>query len=127
MRSRARGFTLLEVMVALVVIAVALAAVMKSASSHARNAAFLETKTYAHWVAMNRLARLRMGGFGSLQDSDGTETMAGHEWYWRIKLTQVGDATARAAGLNLRRVDIEVRSEKDDASATAVLSGFVGS
>ena len=51
--TNAGGFTLVEVLVALSVIAIALAAVLKGASEGASSARYLRDKTLAHWVAMN--------------------------------------------------------------------------
>ena len=57
---RQHGFTLLEVMVALAVIAFALAAAVSAVSGNTRNAAGLQQRTYAHWVAMNKMAELQI-------------------------------------------------------------------
>ncbi|MFO7808537.1 type II secretion system minor pseudopilin GspI, partial [Guyparkeria sp.] len=55
-RRTSRGFTLLEVLVALVVLAVALGALIKAGSEHARNTAYLQERALAGWVAGNLVA-----------------------------------------------------------------------
>ena len=80
------GFTLVEVMVALAVVAVALPALLVTLSQQLDGLRYLEDRTHAQWVAANRLAELRLvvGAKGSLQTDrvSGTEEMAGRSWYW---------------------------------------------
>ena len=80
------GFTLVEVMVALAVVAVALPALLLTLSQQLDGLRYLEDRTHAQWVAANRLAELRLvvGAKGSLQTVrvSGTEEMAGRSWYW---------------------------------------------
>ena len=60
MNSAARGFTLIEVMVALVIVAVALAAGVKAAGALADNASRLRAVGAAQWCAENQLTELRL-------------------------------------------------------------------
>lgn len=60
-RSSNRGFTLLEVLVALTVLGVALAALVKTGSEHARNTSYLQERTLAHWTGQNVLAEYEAG------------------------------------------------------------------
>ena len=80
------GFTLVEVMVALAVVAVALPALLLTLSQQLDGLRYLEDRTQAQWVAANRLAELRLvaGAKGSLQTGrvSGTEELAGRSWYW---------------------------------------------
>lgn len=118
--NRQRGFTLLEVIVALAVIAFALAAAVSAVSGNTRNAAGLEQRTYAHWVAMNKLAELQISEqFPTLKTTKGSVLMARHEWFWRMKVTQTPNKT-------LRKVDVEVRADEDAETPLAVLTGYVG-
>lgn len=57
-----RGFTLLEVLVALAIAAITLTAAMRAGGSLAANAAELRARTYAQWSAENRLAQIRVSG-----------------------------------------------------------------
>ncbi len=58
--ARHRGFTLLEVLVALAVLAIAMAALIKTGGENTRSAAYLRDKTLAQWVAMNVIAEQRL-------------------------------------------------------------------
>src|SRR5690554_8217872 len=58
---RQQGFTLLEVLVALTVLAVALAALVKTGADHARNSACLQERTLAHWAGENLLSEFQTG------------------------------------------------------------------
>ena len=55
-----RGFTLIEVMVALAVVAVALPALLMTLSQQLDSVRYLEDRSHAQWVAANRLAELRL-------------------------------------------------------------------
>jgi general secretion pathway protein I len=55
-----RGFTLVEVLVALVVVALGLAALMVAVQGAARTSGYLRDKTLAQWIALNRLAEVRL-------------------------------------------------------------------
>src|SRR5262245_49069037 len=60
LRGRARGFTLIEVMAALVIVSLGMLAVIQAVSETANNGAYLRDKSVAHWVAMNRITELRL-------------------------------------------------------------------
>jgi general secretion pathway protein I len=119
---RIKGFTLLEVMVALAVIAMALAAATSAVSGNIRNASGLQQRTYAHWVAMNKLAEMQLANqWPATKTTKGSSLMAKQEWYWSTKVTKTPD------GFDLiRKVDITVRLNEDDESSLITLTGFVG-
>lgn len=81
------GFTLVEVMVALLVLALAMTALQFRIRNHVDGSAYLRDKTVAAWVAQNRLELLRLES--RLENSvlaevrSGTETMAGRDWRWQ--------------------------------------------
>ncbi len=117
---RQRGFTLLEVIVALAVIAFALGAAVSAVSGNTRNAAGLQQRTYAHWVAANKLAELHLSRqWPATRTTRGSSLLARHEWFWEMRVQETPDRS-------VRRVDIAVRAAEDDDSPVTSLTGFVG-
>jgi len=114
------GFTLLEVLVALVVISLGMLAVIEAVNQTASNSGYLRDKTLAHWVAMNRLTELRLQAQPpALGEADGDVDMADRTWRWRSVVSQTAVAT-------ISRIDIAV-SPADNRDATlANVTGFYG-
>jgi general secretion pathway protein I len=89
------GFTLIEVMVALTIIAISLGALLSTSGAQTNNATYLKQKTLAHWVAVNELTQIRISKeFPDVGDKKGSASMAGHDWYWirTTKKTEDEDA-----------------------------------
>ncbi len=82
-RDGARGFTLVEVLVALMVVALGLAALLTTVSSTARTSGYLRDKTVAQWIALNRLTevRLNQSKFGQNLDT-GELKFANRTWHY---------------------------------------------
>jgi general secretion pathway protein I len=79
----AAGFTLVEVLVALMVIAVGLAALMIAVSGTARTSGMLRDKTIAGWIALNRLAEVRLNLTKYGQNTDtGEVDFANRKWHY---------------------------------------------
>jgi general secretion pathway protein I len=78
-----RGFTLVEVLVALTVVALGLTALMVAVSSTARTSGYLRDKTIAQWIALNRLTQVRLmvNKLGDNQDT-GQMDFAGRKWHY---------------------------------------------
>jgi general secretion pathway protein I len=79
----AAGFTLVEVLVALMVVAIGLAALMAAVSGTARTSGILRDKTIAGWIALNRITevRLNLGKNGQSNDS-GEIDFANRKWHY---------------------------------------------
>ncbi len=117
--SQSKGFTLLEVLVATTVIAIALAAIIRLTAMSSNNLTHLRDKTFAHWVAMNQMAELQASdAYPPIGRSSGDEEIAGREWYWTMEVQKTPDK-------DMRRVQIQVSQEKRrDAPSLTVLTGF---
>jgi general secretion pathway protein I len=84
----ARGFTLIEVLVALAIVTVAMAALLSTLSSSADTESYLRDKTFANWVALNQIAQVRLSGqLPAPGKSDGDSDFAGRKWHWRQEVT----------------------------------------
>jgi len=81
------GFTLIEVMVALAVLAIGMSAALHSTSQAGYAGSFLKQKTIAHWVASNVAAELSINReWLDPGVTTGTETMARQTWRWEAKV-----------------------------------------
>lgn len=93
---RHAGFTLLEVLVATAIFAIAALGLLNAQSTQIRTDQYLETKTLAHWVAMNHLADLRLKRqFPEVGETRTTETMAGREWQLVTRVQSTPTANVR--------------------------------
>lgn len=89
---KTKGFTLVEVMVALAIIAIALPALMSQIMQFIDGSEYIRDKTYASWVAQNQLELARVDyalNKRLLKGSTTGETdMIGRTWYWEITSEQ---------------------------------------
>lgn len=116
---RVRAFTLIEVLVALAVVALALLALSRTASVQVQAFDGLRERTLAGWVAANVLAETRLAAaFPATGRGDGRVRFAGRDWRW----TREVQATPEAA---VRRIDVRV-FRADERAPSASLSGFAG-
>jgi general secretion pathway protein I len=82
-RGAGRGFTLVEVLVALMIVAMGLAALMVAVSSTARTSGYLRDKTVAQWMALNRLSEVRLNLIKFGQNTDtGEVRFANRTWHY---------------------------------------------
>jgi general secretion pathway protein I len=111
------GFTLVEVLVALAVLTIALAAVMRALSQSIDTSASLRDHTIAMWVAQNRLTTHQIERiFPALDTTEGDTEMAGRAWHWREQVTPAPGEP------DMRQIHIEVRA----ASGPQTLARLVG-
>ncbi len=82
------GFTLIEVLLALAVIAIALTALIKSTAQTVVGTARLKDKSISHWVAMQGATMVQLGllKIPSNQPITQVTHMLGQRWYWRASL-----------------------------------------
>lgn len=102
------GFTLIEVIVAVAVIAFGLSATIKTVSTVTRNTAYLNEKIIATWVAQNAMALYELDiESNATEETSGSQEIAGIEWYWTKTLVDTEDP-------DIQRVEIDVRRDEDD-------------
>jgi general secretion pathway protein I len=118
-RSRSAGFTLLEVMVALGIAALSLTAVTAAMSQMVDAANSMKDRTYASWIAQNKIAELRLSNIvPEVSEDSGEVEYAGLEWTWRSTISETGVE-------NLYRMDVAVFFVDSDAVIRTV-TGFIG-
>ena len=118
---KTRGFTLLEVMVALFVVAIALGGVIKVMGNAARNSGRLSDRTFAQWVALNELAELRIKkSWPKLGEVKGEQEMVERKWNWVQKTIKTADA-------KVRRVEMSVWTPESSGDSDPVVTvvGFL--
>lgn len=85
-----KGFTLIEVMVALTVVAVTLPALLFLLSQQADGTAYLRDRSIAQWVAADRVAEVRLAVAKQQRAKEGViageSERAGRNWYWRSEV-----------------------------------------
>jgi general secretion pathway protein I len=90
MKRSHRGFTLLEVLIALIIVALAVSALLGTVTSSASNVIYLKEKTVAEWVALNRLTEIRISQqFPDKGRRTGNAEMAGMRWQWEEEVTEL--------------------------------------
>ncbi len=117
--SRARGFTLVEVLVALAIVSIALMAALRAAGQGTQAAGELRLRLLAGWVAENRLAEHRArGAWLPVGIARGTQSQGGVELAWREEVI----STPHPA---FRRVDVFVSAPAQESRSLARLTGFL--
>lgn len=119
-RFQGRGFTLLEVLIALAVVALVLVALVRTAGTAARALEREREVTLATWVAANVLTEQRLaGGMPALGRREGSQRLGARDWRWQ-SVVQATDEPA------IRRIDVRVYAETAPEDSVATLSGFAG-
>lgn len=120
-----RGFTLIEVLIALAILAIALTAAVRAASVATDSANETKLRTLATWIAQNRIALVSTSAvFPPVGESNGRETMANIEFAWKQKISNTPNSAFRKIEVQvLRPVGGGVGAANE--SWLANLSGFV--
>ena len=114
-----QGLTLIEVMVAVAILAFALSALVRMTGQSVHTLSYLEQKTFAQWVAINKVNELEVTAkWPAVGRSQGKETMGGVPWYWEV------DTVATSAD-DLRRLNVTVKKNKQDESPIYILTAFI--
>ena len=106
------GFTLVEVLVALLILAVSMTAWQMRISSQLDSAGYLRDKTLAGWVALNQLHYLQLAqriGHNQLAGQNGTAVLAGRTFYWQESLLPLAlDQSQDASSSTLEQAPLPI-------------------
>jgi len=118
--SKLRGFTLVEVLVAMTIIAVGVSALVASAGASAWRSDYMRDREFGRWIASNALIELQVLPAWPDVGTKNTEVEMGNTtWYLKTQTQAVADP-------DLRRLDIQVRRDRDADNYIYVVTGFVG-
>jgi general secretion pathway protein I len=115
-----RGFTLLEVLIALSIFAICASTLLQQSGRSIRQAAYLETRTHANWIAENELERLRLSEqFVPLGVQEKELRFANRQWLISQEVTNTSHK-------DLRKAVIRVQENSNSESTQYELVGFLG-
>lgn len=120
--TRQRGFTLIEVLVALAILAFAMPTLFFAISSFTNKAIHYQDKTYAQWVALDKVAEMRLQTtWPAAGKSEGESDMADQSWHWEMEVKNTPDK-------DVRKLIVKVRpaSNGDDTPWTSEITAFLG-
>ncbi|MGB3727401.1 MAG: type II secretion system minor pseudopilin GspI [Glaciecola sp.] len=121
MKRLPKGFTLIEVMVAVGIFAIAGAAVMKATFEHLRSISTLEEITFATWVANNQLTDTTLRAqiqWPPKNNAKGEASLAGRKWYWQQTFAKTQDD-------NLFQITIVVASDENMNNEITGVTTFI--
>ena len=114
------GFTLVEVLVAVAILAIGLAALFGQISQSVFTARYLRDSTLAQWVAVDRITELRLENrFPDIDETDGEIDMASQSWRYTLIISET-------LWPDLRRIDVSVSFADTPDSMISKATGFVG-
>jgi general secretion pathway protein I len=123
-----RGFTLLEVLVALAIFALVAASVLTASARSLQTAARLEEKTLAMWIADNHLTELQLAETPASAGHDqGELEFAGRRWQWQSEIQSTSEPSMRRITLWVAPLPARAHPGGDLRERSVVsLSGFLG-
>ena len=101
---RQPGFTLLEVLVALAVLAIAMGAIISAATQSINTVADLRDQTFASWVALNQVNQLLLDAkpWPNEGSRTGKADLAGRAWRWEARFAKTEDPDLRQVVMTVR-------------------------
>lgn len=113
------GLTLIEVLIALAIVAIAMTAIIKATSQNIRGTAYLQNKTIAMWVAQQTINEARIGLLVVPRAPDKLKektTMLGSDWYWQL-------SQADTPNKKIKKIEVKVFDvDTDDDDMAPVIS-----
>lgn len=117
---RWRGFTLLEVLIALAIFATAGAAILQASASHLRAVAQLEELTLASMIANNQLQQAQLNrSWPPRELEQGEVSLGNRDWQWQLRAVTVPDQ-------DLRELQISVRLSEQPEQVVYQLKTYIG-
>jgi general secretion pathway protein I len=125
-KRRSSGFTLIEVMVALMIVAVALPALLSLVVTQMDSAGSIRETSYAYWVAENQLNRYKLlqqlkrqktlPDYQLPEKEDGKDKMLNQEWRWQFTSKEMDTLEVKG----FKRIEVVVWPANSPVSATGI-------
>lgn len=120
-----RGFTLIEVLIALLVVGLGVGALLSTLSSSASTLADMRDRSFAEWVALNRISEVRLARQRpEVGTTEGETEFAGSRWRWQQVVSDPQMAGMLRVDVSVGHPDSGAESEQFQSLITAF--GFLG-
>lgn len=119
---KSSGFTLIEVLVAMAIIAIALIAITRNLAQATKQMDYIQDRTLAHWVAMDIIAQARIGTIAyptAGGNTSGNETMFNKSWNWQ--LSSIATSQPRVLQIQVVVSDATTKITMDKATSYLLL------
>jgi len=115
MTTKNKGFTLIEVMVALAIVSIGLLATLNAANQETRAALLTQDKMTAFWLMKNKMAEIRINEpWPDTRDKKGNVKLFDQTWYWK----STGKKTANPL---IRTITISFATQASDLNSDSIL------
>ncbi|NTS75840.1 type II secretion system minor pseudopilin GspI [Catenovulum sp. SM1970] len=117
--NKEKGFTLLEILVAIAILALTGVTLISASSNHISNQGVLKQNQFAQWVASNRLVEINLEKKWPIENNKkGKMMMANEEFYWQQEVTKTADS-------NMVKVDVIVYEDDGYKSPVITLGTYI--
>ena len=116
------GLTLIEVLIALAIIAIALTAIIKSTSQSIRGTSYLQTKMTALWVGQSIMNGIRVGYIKVDDEKKDVISALAQNWYWLAKNEETPNKRIRKIIVNVYGKEVE---NAEDETPYVTLEGYL--
>jgi general secretion pathway protein I len=113
-----KGFTLIEVLIALAILSIALTAIIKATAQNINDTRYLQDKMIANWVAMEVLNESRAGIYKLPNKPEKLEqdtSMLSENWSWQAYLSATPNA-------KIKQVHVKVFRKSDNVKMASLMS-----
>lgn len=107
------GFTLIEVLIAMMIIAIAFTAILKATNTNTLQTERVENKMTAHWVAMEILTAAQVGTLPLPPQNrplEGKTKMLGRIYHWEVKSQETNDKLIKQLNITVKYQGQELAS-----------------
>lgn len=113
-----KGFTLLEVMIALTIFALIATTLSQTTSVSVDNQIYLEQKLLANWIAENEIIRLRTEPFANIKNAKTEIEYSDREWL--INTVVANKCIESPIPLDLKRVEVQILSNQSESNSPII-------